>query len=113
MPIKRHTKVQNGRSPYDGDWIYWATRRGEHPETTKAIGSLLKRQQGKCVWCELYFKDGDLLEMDHIIPKSLGGSDANDNKQLIHRHCHDQKTAQDGSCQAGTHDNTPSNRGAV
>jgi RNA-directed DNA polymerase len=113
MPIKRHTKVQNSRSPYDGDWIYWGTRRGEHPETTKAIGSLLKRQQGKCAWCELYFKDGDLLEIDHIIPKSLGGTDAKDNKQLIHRHCHDQKTAQDGSCKAGTHDNTPRNRGAV
>jgi RNA-directed DNA polymerase len=51
MPIKRHTKVQNSRSPYDGDWIYWGTRRGEHPETTKAIGSLLKRQQGRCAWC--------------------------------------------------------------
>jgi len=109
MPIKRHTKVQNNRSPYDGDWIYWATRKGDHPETTKAIGSLLKRQQGKCCWCGLYFKEGDLLETDHIIPKSLGGTDAKENKQLIHRHCHDQKTAQDGSCKAGAHDNTPRN----
>lgn len=108
MPIRRHTKVQGNRSPYDGDWIYWGTRRGEHPETTKAIGTLLKRQHGKCPWCGLYFKDGDLLEIDHIIPKSLGGTENKTNQQLLHRHCHDLKTAKDGSCRTGTHENTPS-----
>jgi RNA-directed DNA polymerase len=109
MPIRRHTKVQGNRSPYDGDWIYWGTRRGEHPETTKTIGNLLKRQHGTCPWCGLYFKDGDLLEIDHILPKSLGGTNAKENQQLLHRHCHDQKTAQDGSQRTGTNENTPSN----
>ena len=42
------------------------------------------------------------LETDHIIPKSLGGDDRLMNLQLLHRHCHDQKTAQDGSYQART-----------
>ena len=37
------------------------------------------------------------MEIDHIIPKSLGGKDKYTNLQLLHRHCHDKKTATDGS----------------
>jgi RNA-directed DNA polymerase len=35
----------------------------------------------------------DLPEVDHIVPTSLGGKDGYDNWQLLHRHCHDTKTA--------------------
>jgi RNA-directed DNA polymerase len=52
-------------------------------------------QQGKCPWCGLYFTDGELLEVDHRIPTSKGGSDNLNTKEVKHRHCHDQKTAQD------------------
>ncbi|RCJ20720.1 hypothetical protein A6S26_26145 [Nostoc sp. ATCC 43529] len=41
------------------------------------------------------FKDGDKLEVDHIIPKAKGGKDTYSNFQLLHRHCHDTKTSQD------------------
>ncbi|CUR35647.1 hypothetical protein PL9214670273 [Planktothrix tepida PCC 9214] len=34
---------------------------------------------------------------DTIKPTSLGGKDTYDNLQLLHKHCHDTKTAQDGS----------------
>ena len=37
------------------------------------------------------------MEVDHIIPKSLGGKDIRKNWQLLHQHCHDEKTAKDGS----------------
>jgi RNA-directed DNA polymerase len=37
------------------------------------------------------------MEVDHIIPKSKGGLDEYKNWQLLHRHCHDAKTARDGS----------------
>jgi RNA-directed DNA polymerase len=37
------------------------------------------------------------MESDHITPKSLGGDNSIKNKQLLHRHCHDNKTALDGS----------------
>ena len=40
-------------------------------------------------------KAGDLLEVDHILPKAQGGKDAYHNWQLLHRHCHDAKTAED------------------
>ena len=38
---------------------------------------------------------GDLLEVDHIIPTALGGKDNRGNKWVYHRHCHDEKTAED------------------
>ena len=94
-PIVRHVKVQSVRSPYDGDFIYWGSRMGKHPETDKMTAMLLKRQKGKCTHCGLSFKDGDLLEQDHINPKAKGGSNTHDNLQLLHRHCHDTKTARD------------------
>ena len=35
------------------------------------------------------------MEVDHIVPLSHGGKDQFMNLQLLHRHCHDVKTAQD------------------
>ena len=95
--IKRHTKVKGEKSPFDGDWIYWTTRIGKHPEVSTRMGTLLKKQKGKCNHCRLNFKSDDLLEIDHIVPKSKGGKDWYKNLQVLHRHCHDDKTATDGS----------------
>ena len=66
---------------------------------------LLKIQEGKCPHCGLYFTDEDLLEVDHIVPKSKGGKDTYSNLQLLHRHCHDTKTASDGSFHKSYDDN--------
>ena len=95
--IKRYIKVKGDASPYDGNLVYWSTRRGKHPEMPTRTATLLKKQKGKCNWCELYFKDRDVIELDHIIPKSKGGKDEYKNWQLLHRHCHDKKTSIDGS----------------
>ncbi len=93
--IIRHIKVQGERSLYDGDKMYWSTRMGRHPEFPKSVTTLLKKQKGRCAHCETIFKDGDLLEKDHIIPRSQGGRNIFSNLQLLHRHCHDKKTASD------------------
>ncbi len=69
---------------------------GKHPQVPARVALLLKRQRGICPLCRLFFKDGDLLEIDHRIPRSLGGEDAFQNLQLLHRHCHDVKSATDG-----------------
>ena len=96
-PIKRYVKVKGAASPYDGNWIYWSKRMGVHPEVPTKVAILLKRQQGRCAHCKSYFKDGDLIEVDHVVPTSIGGKNTYDNCQLLHRHCHDKKTAKDGS----------------
>jgi RNA-directed DNA polymerase len=96
-PIVRHVKVKGDASPYDANLVYWSTRMGDNPEMPKRVTTLLKRQKGKCAHCGLYFREGDILEIDHAIPKSKGGKDKYDNWQLLHRHCHDTKTTSDGS----------------
>ena len=96
-PIVRHTKVKGNKSTFDGDLIYWATRRGEYPGTPKTKAILLKRQKGKCNYCGLYFKEDDVMELDHIIPKSKDGKNEYKNFQLLHNYCHDKKTRTDGS----------------
>ncbi len=93
--IRRHVKVHGVRSPYDGDWVYWSTRLGHHPEVSPRVARLLKRQAGKCSACGLFFTESDRMEVDHIRPRSSGGTDRRDNLQLLHRHCHDHKTASD------------------
>jgi RNA-directed DNA polymerase len=96
-PIIRHVKVKGNSTPYDGDWIYWSKRRGEYPETPTRVATLLKTQKGKCTHCGLYFTPTDIVEVDHIQPRSLGGKDEYKNLQLLHKHCHDTKTDNDGS----------------
>jgi RNA-directed DNA polymerase len=68
---------------------------GKHPQCPKTVASLLKRQKGKCPHCGLYFRDGDLWEKDHKKPRALGGKSGYENLQLLHRHCHDEKTRYD------------------
>jgi len=96
-PIVRHVKVKGNASPYDGNLVYWSSRMGKNPEVPKNVATLLKQQKGKCAHCGLYFTEESVLEVDHIIPKSKGGKDEYKNLQLLHRHCHDEKTANDGS----------------
>ena len=96
-PIVRHVKVKGESSPYDGNAVYWSTRMGNNPEMPNKVAKLLKRQKGQCTYCGLYFREEDVMEVDHRIPKSKGGKDSHENLDLLHRHCHDTKTARDGS----------------
>ncbi|WP_293144194.1 reverse transcriptase domain-containing protein, partial [Okeania sp. SIO3I5] len=95
VPIVRHIKVKGNKSPYDGDWTYWSNRIGKYPGVRKEVTTLLKRQKNKCAFCELTFRPSDLMEVDHIKPRSEGGDNTLKNKQLLHRHCHDSKTVKD------------------
>lgn len=100
--IVRHIKVRGKKSPYDGDFIYWSQRMSQHPEASTRIKTLLKKQKGKCAICNRLFTTEDIMEIDHIIPRSQKGRDEYRNLQLLHAHCHDKKSAEDArrySCQ--------------
>ncbi len=78
--IQRHVKVKGTASPYDGNLLYWSKRLSNHYMFSGLLGKLLQKQQGKCRWCDLLFQDGDIVEIDHITPKSEGGGEELSNK---------------------------------
>ena len=55
----------------------------------------LINHKNKCAFCGLTFRPTDLMEVDYVIPRSKGGSKTYRNKEVLHRHCHDTKTASD------------------
>jgi len=81
--IVRHVKVLRGKSPFDGDWAYWAGRQGHYPGVSRWLALLLKRQQGRCAHCGLYFMPGDLPEVHHL------KGEPRKTLAVLHRHCHD------------------------
>ena len=95
-----YTTLKSQKSPYDGDWAYWSRRMGRYPGISPRVARLLQKQGGKCAFCGLHITFHDLVEVDHIQPLSRGGQETFDNLQLLHGHCHDLKTATDGSCSA-------------
>lgn len=90
-----YNKVKGDKSPYDGDWVYGRAKLGKHPNVPQRLAKILKYQKGKCNHCGHYFYDEDVIEIDHITPKSQGGKDEYKNLQALHRHCHHQKTRLD------------------
>ncbi len=68
-------------------------------------GKWLQKQEGKCRWCGLLFQDGDMVEIDHITPKSFGAGEELSNKRALHRHGHDQRHAK--------RDNGPYDKGHI
>jgi RNA-directed DNA polymerase len=112
--IRRYVKVRKEASVFDGNLAYWAQRLQRHPETGVTLGRLLRVQGGRCAACGLLFLMEDRLEIDHVQPVSQAGGAHLTNLQVLHRHCHDRKTARDGTAQraAGSPCQGPIDRGA-
>jgi len=77
--------------------VYWAQRLRQHPLTLGRVAILLRRQHGRCAYCGALFIDRADIEVDHVRPHVGGGATDLTNMQLLHRHCHDQKSVLDGS----------------
>ncbi|GFT91661.1 hypothetical protein NPIL_553221 [Nephila pilipes] len=85
--IKRHIKVKGTKSPYDGDWVYWGNRLSKVPDKSPRAIKLLKIQQGKCDYCQLWFRNDDILEIHH--KDRNRENNMIKNLLLLHGHCHD------------------------
>jgi RNA-directed DNA polymerase len=109
VPIVRHVKVQGKASLYDGNWSYWAARRGKYPGVSRRLATLLKKQAGHCEACGLYFKPEDLIELHHC--DGNRSDNRYSNLAAVHRHCHDQIHGgfHELSKRLGTHDKRPLN----
>jgi RNA-directed DNA polymerase len=89
---EKHIKIQGTRSPFDGDYIYWAKRLAKYSNLSASMNGMMKSQNFRCAICNDSFSLGEPLEIDHITPKSRGGSDSYNNLQLVHKICHVGKT---------------------
>lgn len=90
---EKYVKIKNSISIYTDD-TYWALRSKKYGAFNSRERKLLQIQKGFCPLCKNPIKD-TVVEIDHIIPKALGGKDNYKNWQLIHKHCHILKTQQD------------------
>jgi RNA-directed DNA polymerase len=88
FPYEKYVKVKDTRTPYDGDWLYWCKRRGEHPEAPADLKRGIKTQKGLCWHCGQHFDVEDQIEIHH-----KDGNRKNnrvENKVLVHNYCHDE-----------------------
>jgi RNA-directed DNA polymerase len=92
--VKRQWPVKDG-SPFDGDWIYWSSRLGRHPGIPPAVARLMHTPGGTCAHGGLYVTPADVVETDHRVPRSHGGSRHLATIQLLPAHGHDVKPATD------------------
>ena len=88
----QHIKIKGNASPYDGNHLYWAKRTSKYSGFSNKINKLIKIQNGCCGICGVPFTPMDVIEADHIIPRSKGGPDKFSNLQALHKHCHIQKS---------------------
>lgn len=77
--------------------IYNHNRRARKRESGGKLSpglsaKLFKLQKGKCA-CGCKQPLGDNYHLDHIMPLALGGSNTNDNIQLLRQRCNNQKSA--------------------
>jgi 5-methylcytosine-specific restriction endonuclease McrA len=94
-----HLRFDNSPNPYnpkDYSIMDKAMKRLAKLDTrlSKLKVQLLIQQDGVCPRCgEVINLDVEAVERDHIIPKAEGGEDTKKNTVLLHKTCHQQKTA--------------------
>jgi RNA-directed DNA polymerase len=99
MSIKRHTKVKGEANPYDPTWeLYFEERLGvKMAATLKGKGTLLylwHEQHGLCPVCKQKITTLTGWHNHHIVWRTLGGSEAVENRVLLHPNCHHQVHSQ-------------------
>lgn len=88
---RNHIKIRQGASIYDGHLIYFAKRLSRGNLRLERLNRLLKSQDHRCKICGLVFRPTDILELHHVVPKSLGQEGKTKQQlQWVHGHCHDQ-----------------------
>lgn len=90
--IKRHPKVKDSASPFDGNVVYWAKRTGKSVLISPIKARLIRDQKGRCTICGNFFLPDDIIDRDYIVPKALVGNNLRSNVRAVHRYCHLKKT---------------------
>lgn len=94
---EKFIKVQPMASPYDGNDLYWIKRTAKFGNLAPSKRKLLLQQNGLCKWCNEPILAFDATETDHKTSIASSGKNKYNNLQLLHKHCHINKTVTDGS----------------
>ena len=95
VKIRRHVKVKADFNPFDPEWEQYAEQRrmaamGDKLGYRQQVLSLYKRQEGRCAHCGAPITRESGWHDHHIVQRSDAGSDALDNRVLVHPNCHAQ-----------------------
>jgi RNA-directed DNA polymerase len=91
--IERHVKVKYKNSPFNSTLKEYYAKRDKKifdRENTFSKRKLAKKNKYKCRVCNNSLVGDEPLEVNHIVPKIIGGSDAYENLELLHKSCHKQ-----------------------
>jgi RNA-directed DNA polymerase len=94
-----HIKIKGEANPFDPDWETYFEQRLDVKMTNNLRGRrqllrLWKEQNGICPVCQQKITKISGWNNHHILQRTLGGSDTNDNRVLLHPNCHQQTHAQ-------------------
>jgi len=95
----RKKKWENSPNPYNPeDYDKVDSRLKRQAKNDRRISklktNLLRKQDGICPACgEIIVINNEKVERHHIVPKFRGGEDSFKNTELLHKTCHDKKTA--------------------
>src|SRR5205814_163319 len=100
VPITRHRKVQGEANPYDPEWErYFEQRLDAHMMATlkgkEWLHRLWKEQNGECPVCRQKITKSTGWHSHHILWRSKGGPDTQENRVLLHPTCHQQVHSQE------------------
>ena len=91
----KFVKVKGVSSIYDGNHLYWTMRLYKYGVFNIRVRKLIRAQNCLCAFCGTKFDHLSVMEVDHIIPRSMGGKDIYSNLQLLHKHCYVEKNQRD------------------
>jgi RNA-directed DNA polymerase len=87
VKIRKHVKIKQGASIYDGQLDYFSKRLALHHPLFKRLRGTLVKQNHMCAYCKVPFLPNDIIELHHV----------RDSKgvwlkqlQFVHGYCHDQ-----------------------
>ena len=93
MPIKRHVAIRKEANPFDPTWeSYFEARLDATMERNlrgkRRLLALWMDQGGVCPHCNHRITKLTGWHSHHVVWRSKGGSDGNDNRVLLHPTCH-------------------------
>jgi RNA-directed DNA polymerase len=90
--IRRHTLVRGRSSPDDPSLreYWWASQKVNARYLSAGDLELAIAQDWVCRLCGMDLINGEELHRHHRTPKGVGGTEAKENRELVHLYCHQQ-----------------------